>query len=200
MRDRRIAILVLAIVAATAWAAKGLVSPQEKAPNAEPRRAAANPAVDLGSMLTGTFEGSTPGNNLTAVLLGTLSQSTGTEFNTSMRVTGKYNESPIRQQGVIHLESRGQTVYLQYIPHFDPTVGTLTTDMLRFTPRELESACNFDMKPRGDGYVGETIGTTTCARAIQGAIGKWTFEVEPGSIRIRNSGTGETMRFKRTSK
>jgi hypothetical protein len=31
------------------------------------------------------------------------------------------------------------------------------------------------------------------------AIGKWTFEVEPGSVRLRSSDSGETLRFKRVS-
>jgi hypothetical protein len=35
---------------------------------------------------------------------------------------------------------------------------------------------------------------------MRGAVGKWTIEVEPGSIRIRNVKSGETLRFKRVSK
>jgi hypothetical protein len=55
------------------------------------------------------------------------------------------------------------------------------------------------MGPKGDGFYGETVGST-CARAIRGALGKWTFEVEPGSMRIRNTASGETLRFKRVEK
>jgi hypothetical protein len=165
----------------------------------ENRERPVNAVVDIGPMLTGTFQGSTPGNNLTAITTGTLSPTNGSIFNLTMRVTGTYMDSGVREQGVIHLENQGRTVSLQYIPHFDPAVGMITSDALQFTPRELESACNFDVKPRGDGYVGETVGTTTCARAIRGAVGKWSFEVEPGSIRIRSSDTGETLRFKRVS-
>jgi hypothetical protein len=146
--------------------------------------------------LTGTFEGSTPGNALIAIVTGTVSPSPSNQFDLPVTITGKYGDTAIRLQGVIHLADQGRSILLQYIPHFDPVVGG-TTAQLQFTPRELESACNFDVKPRGDGYFGETLGSTTCALAIRGAIGKWSFEVEPGSIRIRNSGTGETLRFRR---
>jgi hypothetical protein len=47
--------------------------------------------------------------------------------------------------------------------------------------------------------VGETPGST-CALAMRGAIGKWTIEIEPGSIRIREVKSGETLRFTRVSK
>lgn len=150
-------------------------------------------------MLTGTYQGSTPGNALKAIVTGTVSPSPSNEFNLPVQVTGKYGDTNVRLQGVMHLENQGRSVLLQYIPHFDPVVGG-TTAQLQFTPRELESACNFDVNPRGDGYFGETVGSTTCVLAIRGAVGKWSFEVEPGSIRIRNSGTGETLRFRRVSK
>jgi hypothetical protein len=36
--------------------------------------------------------------------------------------------------------------------------------------------------------------------ALRGAVGKWTVEIEPGSIRVREVKSGETLRFKRVSK
>jgi len=174
-------------------------SSQASAAPPDDKPKATNAVLEIGPMLTGTFQGTTPGNNLSAVIVGNSSPNVGSVYNLSMRVTGTYRDGGVREQGVIRLENQGRTVSLQYIPHFDPAAGTLTTDALRFTPRELESACNFDVKARGDGYFGETVGSTSCARAIHGAVGKWSFEVEPGSIRIRNSESGETLRFKRTS-
>ena len=160
----------------------------------------ANPVIDLANMLTGVWEGSTPGNSLSAVITSAVSPAPADVFNLPVTVTGKYQDDSVRQQGVIRLENQGRVVYLTYIPHFDPTVGGLSSDALRFTPREIESACSFDVAPRGDGFAGTTSGATTCARAIRGAIGKWSFEVEPGSLRIRNVETGETLRFKRASR
>jgi hypothetical protein len=167
---------------------------------AQERTRTGSAVLDLSSMLQGTFEGTTPGNGLNVIVTGTVSPATATQYNLPVRVTGKYQDAGVREQGVIRLENQGQGVSLQYIPHFDPAAGVLATDSLRFAPQELEAACNFDVSPRGDGFFGETTGATTCARAIHGAIGKWSFEVEPGSIRIRNSGTGETLRFRRVSK
>jgi hypothetical protein len=56
------------------------------------------------------------------------------------------------------------------------------------------------MAPRGDGYEGETMGSTSCTRAIHGVTGKWTLEVEPGAIRLRNVESGETLRFQRAAR
>lgn len=167
---------------------------------AQKRERTASAVLDLASMLTGTFEGSTPGNNISVIVTGTVSAASTTEYNLPVRVTGKYQDQGVRQQGVIRLENQGRTVLLTYIPHFDPAVGLLSIEALAFTPQELEAACNFDVMPRGDGFFGQTLGSTTCARAIRGAVGKWSFEVEPGSIRIRSSQTGETLRFRRASK
>ncbi|HEY7114771.1 MAG TPA: hypothetical protein VIA45_17720 [Thermoanaerobaculia bacterium] len=156
--------------------------------------------LDFVPMLTGTFDGSTPGNELHAIISSLASQSPADVSNLSIRITGKYLDTPVRLQGVLRLESQGRTLVATYVPHFDPTVGIVSTEALVFQPRELEAACSFDVSPRGDGFFGETIGQTTCARAVRGATGKWSFEVEPGAIRIRSAGSGETLRFKRVSK
>jgi hypothetical protein len=157
-------------------------------------------ALDLGPMLTGTFEGTTPGNNMKAVLTVTGAVSPSDNYSLALRVTGKYSDAGVREQGLLNLQNAGRSIVLQYTPHFDPGVGMLSQDFLQFTPEEERSTCSFDVKPRGDGYVGETIGSSTCARAIRGAVGKWSFEVEPGTVRIRNNESGETLRFKRTAK
>jgi hypothetical protein len=35
---------------------------------------------------------------------------------------------------------------------------------------------------------------------MRGAVGKWSVETEPGSIRVRNVDSGETLRWKRVGK
>lgn len=165
----------------------------------ERRQTSGSAVFDLASMLTGTFEGSTPGNELRATIVATGLQSSVSAFNLAATITGKYQGTSVRQQGVIHLEGQGRGVYVAYVPHFDPAAGTIGLQALRFTREELESACSFTVKPEGDGYVGETVGSTTCARALRGAVGKWSVQVEPGSIRLRNVATGETLRFRRVS-
>ncbi len=205
--ERTVPVALLAVALASGCSSSGSGSPPSgaapagaaTAPQAT-RETTASEVLNLASMLTGTFEGSTPGNQLAVIVTGTVSPSTATIYNLPVRVTGKYQDAGVREQGVIRLENQGKSVSLTYIPHFDPTAGLISSEALAFTPRELEAACNFDVVPRGDGFYGQTLGQTTCARAIRGAVGKWSFEVEPGSIRIRNAGTGETLRFRRTSK
>ena len=38
------------------------------------------------------------------------------------------------------------------------------------------------------------------ALAMQGAVGKWSLETEPGMVRVRNVDSGETLRWKKTEK
>ena len=84
--------------------ATGASSQSTSAPP-ENRERPVNAVVDIGPMLTGTFQGSTPGNNLTAITTGTLSPTNGSIFNLTMRVTGTYMDSGVREQGVIHLDT-----------------------------------------------------------------------------------------------
>lgn len=197
------ACLVLAIPSgclASGGSSPGAASPGAGTASAPSRERTASAAFDLASMLTGTFQGTTPGNDLRVVVTSALDPSSATAYSLPVRVTGKYRDEAVRQQGVIRLENQGRAVSLTFVPHFDPTVGLTSVDALRFTQQELEAACNFDVVARGDGFFGQTLGSTMCARAIRGAVGRWSLEVEPGSIRIRNSETGETLRFRRISK
>ena len=75
----------------------------------------------------------------------------------------------------------------------------LSQKATRFTESEANAACGLILNPRGDGFAGETPGAA-CAMAMRGVLGKWTIEIEPGSIRVREVKSGETLRFKRVSK
>jgi hypothetical protein len=157
-----------------------------------------NPEIDLSRMLSGIFRGSTPGNDLTLTIRSVTTDPSHL-YDLYVQVSGQYQGENVRQQGLIRLESQGKSVYFGYIPHFDPTVSSMSANAARFSEEEANAACGLVMDAKGDGFAGETVGTT-CARAIRGAIGKWTIEVEPGSMRIRNSKSGETLRFKRVEK
>ncbi|MGH9389097.1 MAG: hypothetical protein ACRD1Z_05725, partial [Vicinamibacteria bacterium] len=145
-----------------------------------------------------TYQGSTPGNDL-KLTIRSVTTDPSHLYDLYLQVSGKYQGRNVRQQGLIRLEGQGNSVYFGYIPHFDPAVSSLSTDVARFTEEEANAACGLMMEPKGDGFAGETVGST-CARALRGAIGKWTIEVEPGSMRIRNVKSGETLRFRRVSK
>ncbi|HTR03377.1 MAG TPA: hypothetical protein VMN82_09310 [Thermoanaerobaculia bacterium] len=152
----------------------------------------------ISSMLSGTFEGSTPGNHL-LLNLSPVTLEPARPYDLFLSVVGTFEKDNVAQQGVIRLETQGKDIYFTYIPHFSTQVTALSADAGRFTERELSSACSFIMNPKGDGFGGETLGTTTCALAMRGAIGKWSVELEPGAIRLRNSDSGETLRFRKTA-
>jgi hypothetical protein len=154
---------------------------------------------EIANMLQGRFEGVTPGNKL-QIDMGTITLDPAHPYDIFVQVTGRFENDIVRQQGVIRLESQGGDIYFTYIPHFDPAVTILSNDVGSFTERELTSACSFVMKPAGDGFGGETLGITACALAMRGAVGKWSVELEPGSLRVRSVQTGETLRFNQTQK
>jgi hypothetical protein len=180
----RACVLALAIVAA---------------PSTALFAASSDRIFEIASILQGRFEGSTPGNHL-RVDMSTVTIDPSHPFDIFVQVTGRFENDNVRQQGVIRLESQGQDIYFTYIPHFDPSITVLSNDAGRFTERELTSACSFTVKPRGDGFVGDTLGTTACALAMRGATGKWSLELEPGNLRVRNVESGETLRFAQTEK
>jgi hypothetical protein len=182
MKHWRLNVVALALILAVAF----------------PVAAADNPVFVVASILSGTFKGTTPGNELRLDLR---SATTDSEhpYDMFLQCTGKYQGANVRRQGLMRLESQGGKVYLGYIPHFDPTVSSLSPEATRFTESEANAACGLNLVPRGDGFVGETPGST-CASAMRGALGKWTIEIEPGSIRLREVKSGETLRFTRVSK
>jgi len=161
--------------------------------------ASADRVYDIAAILSNTFEGSTPGNHLTLDLRPVV-MDPNHPHDLFLTVTGQFQNDNIKQQGVIRLEQQGNDVYFTYIPHFDATVTSLSPDAGRFSEREVSAACSFTLAPRGDGFVGNTLGAATCALAIRGAVGKWSLELEPGNLRIRNVDSGETLRFQRVGK
>jgi hypothetical protein len=159
-----------------------------------PRAAAAEmSAHNLANMLTGVFVGSTPNNNL-KLDIQTITSDPGNEFDLFLAVSGQFETTTVRQQGVIRLQPQGQGVYFGYVPHFDPSVTAVSPAADRFTEREAGAACGFMLNEKGDGFSGETLGSA-CALAMRGAFQKWTIEVEPGTIRLQDPKTGETLRF-----
>ena len=160
--------------------------------------AGADPVFEAASILSGTFQGTTPGNDL-RLDLRPVTTDPQHLYDLFLQCTGKYQDQNVRRQGLVRLEPQGQGVYLGYIPHFDATVTALSPDATRFAESEANAACGLVLNRRGDGFAGETPGAS-CATAMRGALGKWTVEIEPGSMRIRNVETGETLRFKRVSK
>ena len=165
---------------------------------AGPALALENQAYRLAAILSGSFQGTTPGNNL-LIQAQSFTTDPGHPYDLFIQVSGKYQDDNVRLQGVMRFDVEGRDVLITYVPHFDPTVSALSPNADRFTDQEASAACGVNMKQKGDGFAGETLGSG-CALAIRGANSKWTIEVEPGSLRLRDAKTGETLRFRRAAK
>jgi len=159
---------------------------------------AADPTYQIANILSGTFQGSTPGNELRLDFRPVPTDSQHL-YDLFVDVNGKYLGQMVKRQGLIRLETQGNGVYVGYIPHFDPTVTALSPNATRFSDNEANAACGLSLSVAGDGFSGETTGAT-CAFALRGASGKWSVDLEPGSIRLRNVASGETLRFRRQGK
>lgn len=182
MKQRSVLVFFLAAALFSASAAPG----------------ADNQAYRLAAILSGDWQGSTPGNNL-QLRATSLTTDPGHPYDLFIGIAGKYQEESIKLQGVLRFDIEGRDVLTTYVPHFDPTVTALSQNASVFTDREATAACGVNFKQRGDGFIGETLGSS-CAIAIRGANSKWTVEFEPGSIRLRDAASGETLRFKRVTK
>lgn len=194
MQKRGFLFAFLASAALTAaCATRGATPPPEGRPPA-------NPAVTFASMLTGTWEGITPGNELRLDIDNVVVQSLEHPHDLFLQVRGKYESTNVNQSGYMHLQNQGNDVFVGFIPHFDPTVTSLSPRAGRFTSSEASAACSFYVTPRGDGFVGETRGGTGCALAMRGALGKWEIELEPGTLTVRHVESSETLRFRKVSK
>jgi hypothetical protein len=101
------------------------------------------------------------------------------EKNFTVTVQGKYNGNNVSFVGVLSLQPQGETARLIW--------ATKRSD------------CQVDIHPEGDGFIGVTT-PGTCQTAFQNPIlGKWEFQTEPGSFRVRSLETGETLRFRKAA-
>lgn len=185
---------VLSLLAAGALmagcATQGATPPPE-------RRPSASPEVAFSSMLTGTWQGVSPGNALRLDIDNVLLRSLQHPHDLFLEVAGRFEATNIHQSGYMHLQNQGNDVFVGFIPHFDPTVTSLSPRAGRFTASEAAAACSFSVTPRGDGFRGETRGGS-CALAMRGALGKWEIELDPGTLVVRHLESGETLRFRKS--
>ena len=91
--------------------------------------------LELMTILSATFQGSTPGNDL-RLDLWPVANSDLSHHDLFLQVTGKYQGQVVRRQGLMRLEGQGKGVYVGYIPHFDPAVTALSSNAAVFTDEE----------------------------------------------------------------
>ncbi len=132
--------------------------------------------VGLARQLAGNYEGvAGPGNKLQIVVQPARPVLQEQRFNVT--VEGKYNGNNVRFDGFLSMDPQGETVRLIWATR--------------------RSDCQVDIHPAGDGFEGVTL-PGTCQTAFQNPTpGKWEFQTEPGSIRLRSLETGETLRFRK---
>ncbi len=140
--------------------------------------AAEQPYVGLAKQLVGHYDGvAGPANKLRVIVQP--ARPSVDEQRLTVTVQGKYNGDNIRFDGFLSLQPQGDGVRLLWV-----------------TRRSAD--CQVDIHPAGDGFEGVTA-SGACQTAFQNPTpGKWEFQTEPGSFRLRNVETGETLRFRKT--
>jgi len=135
------------------------------------------PYVGLAKQLVGHYDGvAGPGNKLRVIVQP--ARPSIDEQRLTVTVQGTYNGSNVRFDGFLTLEPQGDSVRLIWL-------------------MRRGNECQVDIHTEGDGFVGVTL-PGTCQTAFQNPIsGKWEFQTEPGSFRLRSVETGETLRFRK---
>ena len=157
------------------------------------------PIDNLARYFTGKYRGVTPGNNL-MLQINPVSISMSNPYDYFVTISGQFEKTNVREQGLIRIETQGDSIHFGYIPHFNPAVTSISPSVGRFNSDELSSACGIYLKSQGDGFAGETR-PSDCARAIRGTAGRtWDVEIEPNRITLRDAKSGETLRFEKEEK
>lgn len=149
--------------------------------------------LDLATMLTGRWQAE--GSDLTLDIASAGANTSGQVFNLFASTTGRLGDRSVSERAVLHLEWEGGDVQVSVIPR-GPTVTALSPEVTQVSEAELRAACTFIMVPTRSGYVGETRGGETCARAIQGAVGQWRIEATREILRL-SSGTDQQLVFRK---
>ena len=140
--------------------------------------AADQPYVGLAKQLIGFYDGvAGPANKLRVIVRP--ARPSVQEQRLNVTVQGTYNGSNVRFDGFLTVEPQGETARLTWL-------------------MRRGNSCQVDIHPEGDGFVGVTL-ANLCQAAFQNPTpGKWEFQMEPGSFRLRSVETGETLRFRKT--
>src|SRR5215470_1291378 len=69
---------------------------------------AANPMANFSSMMSGTFRGSTPGNDLMLDVKNTGFRASTDVFDMFVTASGRYQGTNVRDEGVLRVENQGQ--------------------------------------------------------------------------------------------
>jgi hypothetical protein len=135
------------------------------------------PYVGLARQLVGHYDGvAGPGNKLRVIIQP--ARPSIDEQRLTVTVQCTYNGNNVRFDGFLNLEPQGSSARLTWLA-------------------KRGNDCQVDIHPEGDGFVGVTL-ENTCQTAFQSPTpGKWEFQMEPASFRLKSVETGETLRFRK---
>jgi hypothetical protein len=184
----------LVLIALMAPAAQG--QPKQ----AEPKASSMSPQSAMrriGGMVTGHFEGSSPGNGLTLDVqsAGSFETSMTSDFRVKSFGSFRGQAEPPRQ-GILRLEDHGKEVVVIYLPvSGDPRAGYLPGGKT-MSEQDLSKTCHADLKSVGDGYSGEVKTGSGCQNALPDFKGTWTLDLTADSIGFKDA-SGQLVSFKR---
>lgn len=141
--------------------------------------------TELASMFTGRYEAVGSGLRLDVASTGAAT-GLGEGTNLFATIAGTLDGQNVREQAVLNLVNDAGDIRMTIVPEFDPTASPLAPGGIASSQLELNSACVVYMQPVREGYEGSTRGTGTCVRAVQGAVGEWTIQVQADTIRFTN--------------
>jgi hypothetical protein len=157
------------------------------------------PIDNLSRYFAGNYTGVTPGNHL-MLQINPVTFDMSHPYDYFIQVSGQFEKTNVREQGVLRIETQGNSIYLSYVPHFNPAISSMSPSAGRFSSDEMNSSCGIYLAVEGDGFSGDTR-PSDCARAIRGTAGRtWRIEIEPNRITLKDARTGETLRFEKEVK
>lgn len=149
--------------------------------------------VAAASLLSGRFEGAGAGNDL-ALELQRLRDPRVSSVTLLVTVSGVYKGVSFERSDRLRVSSLGTSLEGSYRPDVDPNVERLASPVKRSGKDRNRRVCSVPFKPKGDGFIAET----SCGDLFPGGNGRWTIELQPGTIRLRSLASSETLEFSRT--
>jgi hypothetical protein len=149
---------------------------------------------ELASMLAGRYQAEGAGLRLDISSLGTRVGEGGLHLFTT--VTGTLGGQSVQEAAVLHLENDGGDIRVTIVPELDSTASPLSPGSIQSSQLELNSACVVYLQPVRQGYEGTTEGSGACIRAVQGATGQWTIQVQDDAIRLTGVRDRQTLVFR----
>lgn len=155
------------------------------------------PAFDVAALLSGTYRLQDDDSNLRLDISST--GGVGSTFDLLATTSGTYEGRSINEQGGLRLATEGPDVRMTVIPRFGEAVTAASPGINDFSPAEIRAACDVYLRSDERGWMGATLGSGDCVRAVAGAAGQWQVEILPGTIRFVDAATKQALVFQKTS-